>query len=109
MEPRAWIGYLVGYTASNIWQIWNPKTNSVTIERDVEFLEDVVYDPDQPFHQLTERVKMPENVAVQAMPDIPEIEIQPPPNDDEAIPRSGMEAWLVVELGGVFRHVQRVG
>jgi hypothetical protein len=42
-------------------------------------------------------------------PDITEIEIQPPPNDDEAISRSGMEAWLVAELGEGFRHGHRVG
>jgi len=26
MDPRAWIGFLVGYEATNIWRIWNPKT-----------------------------------------------------------------------------------
>lgn len=50
LDPRAWVGYLVGYTASNIWEIWNPLKGTITNERDVTFNEDIVFDPYQPFH-----------------------------------------------------------
>lgn len=51
MASRAWIGYLVGYTASNIWQIWNPRRQEVIEERDVTFNESLFYDPDLPLPQ----------------------------------------------------------
>jgi hypothetical protein len=58
LDPRAWIGYLVGYTASNVWKIWNPLTRKITDERDVTFNEDIVFDPDKPFH--AEAIKIPD-------------------------------------------------
>jgi hypothetical protein len=39
LEPRAEIGYLVGYDASNIYQIWVPGRNQVIRTRDVTFDE----------------------------------------------------------------------
>ena len=38
-NPKAWIGYLVGYTSSNTYRIWNPVTNQVIHTRDVIFDE----------------------------------------------------------------------
>ena len=43
MRPRAFIGWLVGYTASNIWRIWIPESRHVLVSRDVIFDETVVY------------------------------------------------------------------
>ena len=43
LRPRALQGWLVGYTASNIWKIWIPSVNSVVDTRDVLFDENVVY------------------------------------------------------------------
>jgi hypothetical protein len=45
MAPRAEIGYLVGYDASNIFKIWMPEERSVVRARDVEFDEDAFFDP----------------------------------------------------------------
>ncbi|RYP53280.1 hypothetical protein DL770_010999 [Monosporascus sp. CRB-9-2] len=39
LDPKAWIGYLVGYQSSNIYRIWNPLTNKVVATRDVIFDE----------------------------------------------------------------------
>lgn len=50
LDPRAWVGYLVGYTASNIWEIWNLLKGTITNEWDVTFNEDIVFDPYQPLH-----------------------------------------------------------
>ncbi|KAL3704338.1 hypothetical protein TMatcc_010029 [Talaromyces marneffei ATCC 18224] len=48
MAPRAEIGYLVGYDASNIFKIWIPEERSVIRARDVEFDEDAFFDPTKP-------------------------------------------------------------
>lgn len=43
VDTRVWIGYLVGYEASNIYRIWNPSTNRVFKARDVHFDENSLY------------------------------------------------------------------
>ncbi|EED21271.1 hypothetical protein TSTA_085020 [Talaromyces stipitatus ATCC 10500] len=51
MEPRAQIGYLVGYESHNIWLIWTegPRGTKVIRARDVFFDETKKYDPEHPF------------------------------------------------------------
>ena len=44
LSPRAWIGYLVGYSSTNLYRIWHPSVNKVFITRDVSFDENCVYD-----------------------------------------------------------------
>ena len=39
LAPRAAIGFLVGYDASNIWRIWIPAKRRIIRARDVEFDE----------------------------------------------------------------------
>ncbi|OAQ57457.2 polyprotein [Pochonia chlamydosporia 170] len=46
MNPRAWIGYLVGYQSTNIYRIWNPKLGTVISTRDVTFNEDECFNGD---------------------------------------------------------------
>ena len=53
MEPRALIGYLVGFIASNIWRIWIPEQQQVVSARDVTFDESKQYRPDEPTHTVT--------------------------------------------------------
>jgi Reverse transcriptase (RNA-dependent DNA polymerase) len=43
LNPKAWIGYLIGYDSTNIYRIWNPVLNKVFRTRDVDFNEDVVF------------------------------------------------------------------
>ena len=38
-QPRAWIGFLVGYNSTNIYRVWNPITNAIHAARDVIFDE----------------------------------------------------------------------
>jgi hypothetical protein len=47
MAPRAEIGYLVGYVASNIWRIWFPHLDTVRACRDVVFDESRQYRPEE--------------------------------------------------------------
>ncbi|XP_044720032.1 integrase core domain-containing protein [Hirsutella rhossiliensis] len=44
LDPRAWIGYLVGYTSSNVYRIWVPSEGKVISTRDVIFDEQQIFD-----------------------------------------------------------------
>lgn len=43
LDPKAWIGYLVGYRSTNIWKIWIPSLAKTISTRDVIFDEDTVF------------------------------------------------------------------
>ena len=43
LDPRAWIGYLVGYRSSNIYRIWVPSMAKVISTRDVIFDEESTF------------------------------------------------------------------
>jgi hypothetical protein len=45
LEPRALVGYLVGYDSTNIWRIWHPTGKTIIRSRDVTFDEGQIYDP----------------------------------------------------------------
>jgi len=75
MAPRACIGYLVGFIASNIWRIWSPRHQEVFNERDVVFDESLFYDPDLP--------PPPEDIPINLPPQVVET-IQLPPAIREA-------------------------
>lgn len=47
MEPRAYVGYLIGYESTNIWRVWLPEQKRVLRTRDVVFDESEKYDPAQ--------------------------------------------------------------
>ncbi|RYO83029.1 hypothetical protein DL764_009516 [Monosporascus ibericus] len=47
MDPRAYIGYLVGYVASNVYRVWIPSQQRVITVRDVTFDETKEYRSDQ--------------------------------------------------------------
>ena len=44
LNPKAWIGYLVGYSSTSIYRIWNPLTNKIINTRDVVFNEAEPFD-----------------------------------------------------------------
>ncbi|RYP68913.1 hypothetical protein DL771_006402 [Monosporascus sp. 5C6A] len=46
LNPKAWIGFLVGYRSTNIYEIWNPLTNKVIAIRDVQFNEKATFSGD---------------------------------------------------------------
>ncbi|RYP56931.1 hypothetical protein DL770_010800 [Monosporascus sp. CRB-9-2] len=48
MDPRAYIGYLVGYVASNVYRVWIPSQQHVITVRDATFDETKKYRSDQP-------------------------------------------------------------
>ena len=43
LDPKAWIGYLVGYQSTNIYRIWVPSMAKVISTRDVVFDEEAVF------------------------------------------------------------------
>lgn len=44
LEPRAYIGYLIGYDGTNIYRVWIPSRHRIIRVRDVTFKEDELYD-----------------------------------------------------------------
>ncbi|KID93530.1 reverse transcriptase, partial [Metarhizium majus ARSEF 297] len=71
LEPRAHIGYLVGYQSSNIYKIWVPHKNRVILTRDVifnesSFFENKIAQPElrQSISQLLEEIEIPEEQQV---------------------------------------------
>ncbi|KAI8648163.1 Integrase catalytic domain-containing protein [Fusarium sp. Ph1] len=55
LAPRAWLGFLVGYTSSNSYRIWNPLRNEVFTTRDVIFDEHRHFDGSLP--KLAEEIR----------------------------------------------------
>ncbi len=47
LDPRAHIGYLVGYRGVAIYKIWIPELAEVIVTRDVTFNEGQFYDPSE--------------------------------------------------------------
>lgn len=43
LDPRAFVGYLVGYQSTNIYRIWSPLVDRIIATRDVLFDEDTVF------------------------------------------------------------------
>ena len=67
LDPRAQIGYLVGYASTNIYKIWIPHKNQVIHTRDVLFDEDTFYDTKslpseliESVNELVEEVEIPQ-------------------------------------------------
>ena len=56
MEPKAFIGYLLGFESSNSFRIWVPQKHRVIVSRDVTFDEDSRFDPEDEQPQLSEDV-----------------------------------------------------
>jgi hypothetical protein len=74
-NPKAWIGYLIGYDSTNIYRIWNPLTNKIVRARDVIFNEDEVFTGN--LERLRDDIKdisLPELAELLQEVDISEIE-----------------------------------
>jgi hypothetical protein len=74
LDPKAWIGYLVGYNSTNIYRIWVPLLNKVISTRDVIFNEDELFTGDlealkddvrevnlEDFARLLQKVALPDD------------------------------------------------
>ena len=76
LKPKAWIGYLVGYSSTNIYKVWEPRTGKVILTRDVIFDEEEVYHGDP--ERLKEELKEQSHLTVQEISDlINKIDITP--------------------------------
>ena len=63
LEPRAHIGYLVGYSSTNIYRIWIPYKRKVISTRDILFDESSVYEH-KPLPVSTELIKQLDKILV---------------------------------------------
>lgn len=101
LNPKAFIGYLVGYDSTNIYRIWNPKLNRVVRTRDVIFNENEGFDgnikhlEDQLLHvDLEDLTFLLNRLDQPASEDLPEAERTTA--DDEG-PISGFDGSLEEE------------
>jgi hypothetical protein len=82
-EPRAWVGFLVGYASSNTYRIWNPVKNVVIHTRDVIFDERRRFSGR--FSQMQDEIKemsleeLSRTLCECALPEDPEEQIDPVP------------------------------
>lgn len=107
LQPRAWIGYLLGYAASNIWLIWAPQKKSpynIIRARDVVFDETILYkdDPNAVPQKLTAAeipsiLPVREIVQPEALQAPERLAYRPPPKTPSNQP-------LVGELGNTGEH-----
>ena len=64
LDPKAFIGYLVGYDSTNIYQVWIPSKHKVISTRNVTFDESEKYNPSatelDPLDEVIETIQVPE-------------------------------------------------
>jgi hypothetical protein len=79
LDPKAWIGYLVGYRSSNIYRIWIPSLGKVISTRDV------VFDEQTMFNGTTEdlRDNLMHNTLEEIATHVRTIELPTPSNNPE--------------------------
>ncbi len=75
LDPRALIGYLVGYESTNVWKVWIPAEKRVICTRDVTFDETRLYD-------LTERQSYD---PLRTAPPIVEVEPEAEKSDEDEV------------------------
>ena len=98
LEPRAHIGYLVGYDSTNIFRIWIPSRHKVIRSRDVLFDEQEIYDASHPpdlLHFLSKKSlgeNEPYHITGEMRSALEELDIQ-----DENISSSLFRDWFTEE------------
>ena len=97
LNPRAHIGYLVGYDSTNIYRIWIPHKGIVISTRDVIFDEETFFQGEQTDPQaeliaeldtLVEKIKLPEEQTKNEVL-LEEDDEVPGPDNEEAESVSG--------------------
>ena len=81
LNPKAWIGFLIGYSSLNIYRIWIPAQNKVISTRDVIFnkdrffsrdikalKDDLLYTSTEEFAELLESITLPELGLLEDVP-----------------------------------------
>ena len=92
LEPRAHLGYLVGYDSTNIYRIWVPSIERVLRTRDVTFDESKLYDPHDLDIGFALREEINKVIEVMDTPDEQAVEYE---IDDEI---EDLDTTVVIEL-----------
>src|SRR5438034_3126524 len=102
--PRAHIGYLTGFDATNIYRVWVPHLKRVFRARDVWIDETVTFDPDNPHLDplmITEIEDLIRIVEIPHLPDIAQADSNYQYEDWDDILASGLEP---LSLESTQRH-----
>jgi hypothetical protein len=81
LDPKAWVGYLVGYRSTNIYRIWIPSLGKTISNRDVIFDEQKSYDgkkddiEESLLHRTTKEIEIwAKSVALKTPRENPELQ-----------------------------------
>jgi hypothetical protein len=75
LDPRAFIGYLVGYKGTNIYRIWIPSQGEVIRSRDVVFNKDeYMYDPSEIDSLIMYPEAVQQRLTMAPLPTVPELD-----------------------------------
>jgi hypothetical protein len=103
LNPRAHVGYFVGYDSTNIFRIWIPSKNTVIRTRDVTFDHTSFYDPrdvdtslilQQTATDLVRKIELPERSEIKALGEVDDEVYDTIVVDVPFIPRSKDTAHL---------------
>ncbi|KAL2137689.1 hypothetical protein VTI28DRAFT_8559 [Corynascus sepedonium] len=108
LEPRAWIGYLLGYDSTNVYRVWVPMKKRDPIVR----IRDVIFDEDTKFSGKMDEMK--EDIKEMSLDQLSQLlrkfMIQEPEGDQQVQPAEE-EPWEVrySGLGSNEQPVQQIG
>jgi hypothetical protein len=103
LDPRAQVGYLVGYDSTNIYRIWIPHKGTVISTRDVIFDETTFFDGQRTdvsakaiaeMDELIEKIKLPQPQAINEAvleDDDEEEDFEPPVMEEDSDDDEGNE------------------
>ncbi|EAQ91982.1 hypothetical protein CHGG_00217 [Chaetomium globosum CBS 148.51] len=100
-NPKAWVGYLIGYQSSNIYRVWVPSLNRVISTRDVIFNEDEFFSGN--VEQLRDDLRILNEEDLKKALDT--AELPEPDLEDEPTGRSG-EDEEVMDMGDPLDPVE---
>src|SRR5436190_16988800 len=94
LEPRAYIGYLVGYDSTNIYRIWIPTYKKVIRTRDVTMDNNLLYHPTNLV--LSDMIKEEVDRLIETL-DIQEKETIEPTNNNSLLDTTITEASTITK------------
>lgn len=108
LQPRAWIGYLLGYDSTNVYRVWVPTKKKDPIVR----IRDVIFDESASFSGKIEDMR--EDIAEMSLDQLSQLLQKlmiPAPEGDQQVQPAEEEPWEVryEGLGEDEQPVQELG
>ena len=92
LDPRAWIGYLLGYDSTNVYRVWVPTKKEDPIIR----IRDVIFDEETTFSGRVEELKEGiREMSVNQLSQLLQTFMIPEPEGDRQVQPAEEEPWEV--------------